>query len=68
MKQMYISNSRFSNPTVKEFVDRVCALEGAEDGFATSSGMRRYLRFIHGAAETGDHLISFSAILAARIR
>ena len=31
--------SRFSNPNVKEFVDRVCLLEGAEAGYATSSGM-----------------------------
>ncbi|HXB94296.1 MAG TPA: PLP-dependent transferase, partial [Puia sp.] len=31
--------SRFSNPTVQEFTDRLCALEMAEDGFATSSGM-----------------------------
>src|ERR1043165_1705656 len=31
--------SRFSNPTVQEFTNRVCALEGAEAGFATASGM-----------------------------
>jgi O-succinylhomoserine sulfhydrylase len=31
--------TRFSNPTVKEFTDRLCALEGAEAGFATASGM-----------------------------
>ena len=31
--------SRFSNPTVDEFVQKMCALEGAEAGFATASGM-----------------------------
>ena len=31
--------SRFSNPTVKEFIDRLCILENAESGFATASGM-----------------------------
>lgn len=31
--------TRFSNPTVQEFTDRIVALEGAEAGFATSSGM-----------------------------
>ena len=31
--------SRFSNPSVQEFIDRMVALEGAEAGFATSSGM-----------------------------
>jgi O-succinylhomoserine sulfhydrylase len=29
--------SRFSNPTVQEFIDKICVLEGAEDGFATAS-------------------------------
>ena len=31
--------SRFSNPSVQEFVDRLCVLENAEAGFATASGM-----------------------------
>lgn len=31
--------SRFSNPGVQEFIDKICALEGAEAGFATASGM-----------------------------
>src|SRR5436190_6946596 len=31
--------TRFSNPSVQEFIDRMCALEGAEAGFATASGM-----------------------------
>jgi O-succinylhomoserine sulfhydrylase len=31
--------SRFSNPGVKEFTDKMVALEGAEAGYATSSGM-----------------------------
>src|SRR5687767_15789330 len=31
--------SRFSNPNVQELIDRVCALEGAEAGYPTASGM-----------------------------
>jgi O-succinylhomoserine sulfhydrylase len=31
--------TRFSNPNNSEFVQKVCALEGAEDGIATASGM-----------------------------
>ncbi len=31
--------SRFSNPSVQEFVDKVCMLEGAEEGLATATGM-----------------------------
>ncbi len=57
--------SRFSNPTVKEFVDRVCALEGAEDGFATSSGMSAIFASFMALLKQGDHLISFSAIFGS---
>ncbi len=31
--------SRYSNPNSDEFVRKLCALEGAEDGVATASGM-----------------------------
>ena len=57
--------SRFSNPTVKEFVDRVCALEGAEDGFATSSGMSAIFASFMALLKQGDHLISFNAIFGS---
>lgn len=57
--------SRFSNPTVKEFVDRVCALEGAEDGFATSSGMSAIFASFMALLKQGDHIISFSAIFGS---
>ena len=37
----YVDNiySRFSNPNVNEFVDKMCVLEGTEDGFGTATGM-----------------------------
>lgn len=57
--------SRFSNPSVKEFVDRVCALEGAEDGFATSSGMSAIFASFMALLKQGDHLLSFSAIFGS---
>jgi O-succinylhomoserine sulfhydrylase len=57
--------SRFSNPTVKEFVDRVCALEGAEDGFATSSGMSAIFASFMALLKQGDHLLSFNAIFGS---
>lgn len=57
--------SRFSNPTVKEFVDRVCALEGAEEGFATSSGMSAIFASFMALLKQGDHLISFNAIFGS---
>ena len=53
--------SRFSNPNVQELTDRVCALEGAEDGFGTASGMSAIFAF-HKA---GDHLLSCSSIFGS---
>ncbi|MEO8583740.1 MAG: PLP-dependent transferase, partial [Flavitalea sp.] len=57
--------SRFSNPTVKEFVQRVCALEGAEDGFATASGMSAIFAAFMALLQKGDHLLSFNAIFGS---
>src|ERR1035438_8339967 len=53
--------SRFSNPTVQEFVDRVCALEGAETGYATASGMSAVFASFMAFLKKGDHLISCNA-------
>lgn len=57
--------SRFSNPNVSEFVDRVCALEGAEDGFATSSGMSAIFASFMALMKQGDHLLSFSSVFGS---
>ena len=57
--------SRFSNPGVKEFIDRVCALEGAEDGFATASGMSAIFGSFMATLKQGDHLLSFNAIFGS---
>lgn len=57
--------SRFSNPVVNEFVQRVCALEGAEDGFATASGMSAIFASFMALLKQGDHLLSFSSIFGS---
>jgi len=57
--------SRFSNPSVKEFVDKVCALEGAEAGYATASGMSAIFATFMALLKQGDHLVSFSAIFGS---
>lgn len=57
--------SRFSNPTVKEFTDRVCALEGAEDGFGTASGMSAIFATFMAFHNAGDHLLSCSSIFGS---
>src|SRR5580692_8921509 len=57
--------SRFSNPNVKEFTDRVCVLEGAEAGFATASGMSAVFASFMTFLKKGDHLISCNAIFGS---
>ncbi len=57
--------TRFSNPSVKEFTDRLCALEGAEDGFATASGMSAVVASFLSFLKAGDHLISCNAIFGS---
>jgi O-succinylhomoserine sulfhydrylase len=57
--------SRFSNPTVQEFVDRVCALEGAEAGYATASGMSAVFASFMAFLKQGDHLLSCNAIFGS---
>jgi O-succinylhomoserine sulfhydrylase len=57
--------SRFGNPTVQEFTDRLCALEGAEDGFATASGMSAIVASFLTFLKQGDHLLSCNAIFGS---
>ena len=57
--------SRFSNPTVQEFVDRMVALEGAEDGYATASGMSAVFASFMALLKSGDHLLSCNAIFGS---
>lgn len=57
--------SRFSNPNIKEFVDRVCMLEGAEAGYATASGMSAVFASFMALMKQGDHLLSCSSIFGS---
>ncbi|MBS1600600.1 MAG: aminotransferase class I/II-fold pyridoxal phosphate-dependent enzyme [Bacteroidetes bacterium] len=57
--------SRFSNPNVTEFTNRMCALEGAEAGFATSSGMSAVFASFMTFLKNGDHLVSCNAIFGS---
>src|SRR5207244_6650135 len=47
--------SRFSNPTVTMFEQRMCALEGAEAARATATGMAAVTTAIMGQLRAGDH-------------
>ncbi|MFZ6024957.1 MAG: trans-sulfuration enzyme family protein [Bacteroidota bacterium] len=57
--------SRFSNPNVQEFTDRVCALEGAEAGYATASGMSAVFGSFMALMKQGDHLLSCNSIFGS---
>ena len=57
--------SRFSNPTVQEFTDRLAALEGAETGFATASGMSAVFASFLAFLKKGDHLLVCNAIFGS---
>src|SRR5258706_16231278 len=50
--------SRFTNPTVRMFQDRLAALEGAEACVATSTGMAAIATMIFGLLKAGDHLVT----------
>lgn len=57
--------SRFSNPNVSEFIEKMCALEAAESGFATASGMSAIFSTFMALLSNGDHLISSSSIFGS---
>lgn len=54
--------SRFTNPTVRIFEQRLAALEGGERCVGTSSGMAAILSTCMGILKTGDHIVSSKAI------
>jgi O-succinylhomoserine sulfhydrylase len=57
--------SRFSNPNVDEFIAKMCALEGAEDGFATATGMAAIFGSFFALLQQGDHIISCSSVFGS---
>jgi O-succinylhomoserine sulfhydrylase len=57
--------SRFSNPNVQEFIDRLAVLEHAEAGFATASGMSAVFGSFMALLKKGDHLLSCNAVFGS---
>jgi O-succinylhomoserine sulfhydrylase len=49
--------SRFTNPTVRAFEERLAALEGGEACLATASGMSAILTLVMGLLKSGDHVV-----------
>lgn len=59
--------SRFTNPTVRIFEERLAALEGAERCIATSSGMSAILSTCLGLLKQGDHIVSSRSIFGTSV-
>ena len=57
--------SRFSNPTVDEFIQKMVLLEGAEDGIATGTGMAAIFSTFMTFLSKGDHILSASAVFGS---
>ena len=57
--------ARYGNPTVAMFEDRIAALEGAEDAFATASGMAAVNGALFSQLGAGDHIVSARALFGS---
>jgi len=57
--------ARYGNPTVAMFEDRIAALEGAEDAFATASGMAAVSGALISCLRAGDHVVSARALFGS---
>ena len=60
--------SRFSNPTVTMFEERLAALEGAEDCVAFSSGMAAIMALCLAHLKAGDHIVASSGLFGATVQ
>ncbi len=57
--------SRYSNPNTSEFIEKICLMEGAEDGFAFASGMAAVYTTFATLLNAGDHIVSCSSVFGA---
>ncbi len=60
--------SRFTNPTVQMFEQRLASLEGAEDCLATSSGMAAILAVCLATLRAGDHVLCSANVFGATVQ
>ena len=57
--------ARYGNPTVAMFEERIASLEGAEDAFATASGMAAVSGALMSMLKAGDHVVSARALFGS---
>jgi O-succinylhomoserine sulfhydrylase len=59
--------SRYTNPTVRAFEERLAALEGAEQAVATSTGMAAILAVVMSLCSAGDHVLVSRSVFGSTI-
>ncbi|SEJ94233.1 O-succinylhomoserine sulfhydrylase [Pseudomonas sp. NFR16] len=59
--------SRYTNPTVHSFEERIAALEGAEQAVATSTGMSAILATVMSLCSAGDHVLVSKSVFGSTI-
>lgn len=57
--------SRFTNPSVREFEEKMALLEGVEDAVATATGMAAVFASFLAFLKTGDHLLASKAVFGS---
>ncbi len=57
--------SRYSNPNSSEFIEKVCQMEGADNGFAFASGMAAVFSTLAALLDSGDHVLSARSIFGS---
>lgn len=57
--------TRFSNPNNNELIDKMCALEGGEDGITTASGMSAIFTTLAGLLKSGDHILASRSVFGS---
>jgi O-succinylhomoserine sulfhydrylase len=57
--------TRFSNPNNSEFIEKLCALEGTEDGIATASGMAAMWTSLAAFLRSGDHVLASRSLFGS---
>ncbi|MFN3405472.1 MAG: trans-sulfuration enzyme family protein [Cytophagaceae bacterium] len=60
--------TRFSNPNNSEFIEKMCLLEGTEDGFATASGMSAVFTSMAAFLQSGDHILVSKSVFGSTIQ
>lgn len=57
--------TRYSNPNNNEFIEKLCLLEGAEDGIATASGMAAMFCSMAALLKAGDHVLASRSVFGS---